>query len=97
MRAEERSPAERLRHELAAARRRGEPFEEAWRSAVRVSLDGAPRANEWIIAFEFTRAAWNTAYHRRGRTPLADAMDALGLAEVVSDDVRVPVDSRLVA
>ncbi len=93
------TPAECLRIELAAARRQGDEFDRAWGRAVEVAVDGAPRRAEWLIAFEVTRDAWCAAYNRRGRAPLVDAMDALGLAEIVGEDARVHghADSRLVA
>jgi hypothetical protein len=53
-----------LLQRLAAARRRGEPFDEAWSAAVSAAMQqkaGGGREN-WRVALDETRHAWQAAY-----------------------------------
>ena len=54
------TPAERLRHELAARRALGESFEKAWVLGRPIALVGAGR--DWEKAIAGTREAWRSAY-----------------------------------
>lgn len=56
--------------DLAAARRRGEAFAQAWPAAV-ARAGGGQRTDErqaWSAAFTATAAAWEDAWHRRAAT-----------------------------
>lgn len=68
-------PARRLREHLTSMRRRGAPFEEAWRVALGATLAGVDEKTEWASwrsAFQATRRAWHRAYagHQVAVTPL---------------------------
>jgi len=58
------SPAEHIRHELAASRSTGEPFAGAWTAALGcLPLPGSGRQREdWEAALATTRSAWRRAY-----------------------------------
>lgn len=59
------APARRLRAELAARRRAGQPFPRAWREAVEVVCGGEAwdtSSQSWRAAFTETKAAWRVAY-----------------------------------
>jgi hypothetical protein len=60
-------PLDVLREELAAARRRGEPFETAFPAARNLALEAATLAErgQWVVALQGTRTAWMDAYDRR--------------------------------
>jgi hypothetical protein len=69
-------PARTLRLELSRARRRHEPFEEAWDGAVRLALGSlsASLSRDWLDTLAETRAAFEAAYYRE---PVAE-LEALG-------------------
>ena len=69
-------PLGRLRDRLAAARRDGEPFGQAWASAVDAALDGLDRMEEinWRAAIVGTADAWRAAYNREPYEPTASAV-----------------------
>jgi hypothetical protein len=57
-----------LRHHLAAARRRGEPFEDAWPSARDAALATAANKIErarWATVLAETVTSWRDAYNDR--------------------------------
>jgi hypothetical protein len=60
-------PLEVLREELAAARRRGETFEQAFPAARYLALEAATPAerSQWVTVLYETREAWMLAYDRR--------------------------------
>lgn len=64
-------PAATLRHQLADARARGVPWDEAWDAAVAVATRGTEQAGSWRATFANTREAWEVAYlgqeRREGR------------------------------
>lgn len=64
------TPAERLGRDLADARRRGEPFAEAWTVAVKHAIAGQRRDERtvWSAAFTETAEAWRAAWERRPAT-----------------------------
>jgi len=83
--------AERVRRHLAAARAAGTPFDDAWATALAVSLppvEGHPSSTavrerrEWRHALKSTRGAWEDAY-RRVPESRAEAA-ALSLEELVA-------------
>lgn len=57
-------PAELVRRDLAAARERGETFDEAWPRAIRAIPARTYERAEWISALEWARPAFEHAYHR---------------------------------
>lgn len=63
---DDRDPPARLRRRLAAARRGGASFDDAWKSALLAALALSPRheQSEWRGALEETRDAWHDAYYR---------------------------------
>lgn len=75
------TPAVRLREELTAARRRGDPFDTAWAAALAHALDGIASA-EWALALAWSRPAFQEAYAGRGTVALTRAQELRGLAEV---------------
>lgn len=72
------TPAERLGHELAAARRRNpsSSFDAAWGRAVARALAGVTGANleDWRAALNATRDAWRSAWERRPVTAAERAL-----------------------
>lgn len=84
---------DRLREQLADARRAGRTFDEAWPAALDQALDGA-RDPDWPSALEATRGAWHAAYERRPAPRRERAALAL-LPDV--DAVRLDDDARLCA
>jgi hypothetical protein len=79
------TPPERLRLDLAAARRRGEAFAQAWPAATARAVHGqrADEAEVWRASFTATAAAWAAAWHGRAATRAQRAVHAL------ADDERV--------
>jgi hypothetical protein len=82
------TPAQRVREDLAAARRHGKVFAEAWPAATARAVAGQRRdeAEVWNAAFTATVAAWEAAWHRRAATRAQRAVHALAV-----DDERVPM------
>lgn len=74
---------------LAAGRRAGFPFEEAWEVAAVTALGymSERRADDWADVLDSTRAAWEDAYHDR-RSPLAVLPREVPPAEGVSEPMR---------
>lgn len=90
------SPAAILAHDLAAARRRGEAFEEAWPGALSSALDAAqfPRERrEWGDILGEMVATWRAAWERR---PVSSPEAAL-LMLAVDGGVPVPERARIAA
>jgi hypothetical protein len=80
--------AARLGRDLAAARRRGETFEDAWPAAVSRATAGQ-RTDErqaWSAALAATRGAWEAAWDGRPATRALRAVHALAV-----DDEREPL------
>jgi hypothetical protein len=81
------SPAENVRELLAAARRRGEPFQAAWRGAIETACPADPpdsstrarrEADAWRTALEWARPAFRRSYRgevARGAEIAAAALD----------------------
>ena len=67
-----------LRAELAAARRRGRGFGEAWPVALRVALEGTSQKERppWRAALENTRSTWERCLLRQPATPEEQALVA---------------------
>jgi hypothetical protein len=61
---------------LAAARRDGREFDEAWFVAVSEALRGASERSDWRAALEATEAAWRASYERADATPVEKAVTA---------------------
>jgi hypothetical protein len=88
-------PAE-IRERLAAARRRGEPFEEAWRSLMPVTVDLRGRRRQpWGDEttgrlMTATKSAWRRAYLRQ--PPTNGELAVVRLLAVVGEslDARRP-------
>ena len=64
------TPAQRVREDLAAARRHGKVFAEAWPAATARAVAGQRRdeLEAWNAAFTATRGAWASAWHRVAAT-----------------------------
>jgi hypothetical protein len=58
---------ERLREQLQVSRRRGVPFERAWRTAL--NGQASVVTEEWLDVLAETRTAWQLAYERRSARP----------------------------
>jgi hypothetical protein len=97
--------AERLGQDLAAARRRGEPFESAWPVAVEHALVGqrGDERAQWRAALADTRPAWLAAFERRPATRAQRAVLALAPdpdampAQCRRDAARPPIRERIAA
>ncbi len=61
------APAQQLRRSLAAARERGQRFDDAWPFALQAALASAPRTERrhWRTVLQGTREAWRLAYELR--------------------------------
>ncbi len=80
------TPPERLRLDLADARRAGLGFEDAWAAGVAAAVHGQ-RPDEgaaWSTALAATRDAWEAAWDGRAATTAQRAVHALAV-----DDERV--------
>lgn len=73
--------AERLRQDLADARRRGETFESAWTLALKRATAGQRRDERalWRAALADTREAWLAAWERRPASVPERALLAVAL------------------
>jgi hypothetical protein len=82
------TPPERLVRDLADARRRGEPFAEAWTVALKPALVGqrGDERAQWRAALADTRPAWLAAWERRPAS-----VPERALLAVAQDPERVPL------
>jgi len=80
---------------LAAGRRAGFTFEEAWEVAAVTALSymSDRRASDWADVFDSTRTAWEDAYHDR-RSPLAVLPREVPPAEDFAEPGRMRVKRR---
>jgi hypothetical protein len=77
---------------LAAARRAGQAFEEAWDPALAAAVQAADTGRdrrEWLEAFRGTLESWRGAFERRSAPRCERA-----LRVVAEDPERVPVPER---
>jgi hypothetical protein len=86
-----------MREWLAAARARGESFEQAWAEALRAPSQrhigihlphATPERQQYLVAFESTKAEWAAAWHGI-ETPLSRALVEDGGGEDLSRPARV--------
>jgi hypothetical protein len=70
------TPLKVLRRHLVAARRRGEAFQAAWPTAVKIALEDVSRPNrrEWRECLEHTRSTWQRCFDQEPATPAELAM-----------------------
>lgn len=64
------SVTQTLHHELAAHRRAGHSFDEAWDLSVPVALNVDCNPGDWLHIFTATRGAWESGYYRQHPTRL---------------------------
>lgn len=66
------SPARVLGEHLAAARRNGATFDDAWPAAITHAIAHSARSDDttdWKAVLEATRSAWSSAWDRAPATP----------------------------